>query len=307
MEFAISKSSIDWREAARMAVERNMSNRKIAEELGVNESTIRRGLSSMRISRHLLPTEPTVSDRLGVQWDVPIVAPMNERYAITADWHIPLYDVEYANKFIQDSKARGITKLVIAGDFFNFDALSAYDPKQEGAGLQGELDEATMVMRTLLESFDVIYFLWGNHDARMHRALGFSIKFQGAMKLMFGELGTEALSRIRFTNLDHMWIGDEDDERWYICHPGNYTRVPLSGARVMATKYNANVITAHSHHCAVGYGIDGNRVVAEIGGLFDRHKTAYLQRSTTFPTWAQGYAFLEEGRLYVQSPGWQVG
>ena len=307
MEYVIPKSEIDWREAARMAVEKNMSNRKIADELGVNESTIRRGLATMRISRHLLPTEPTVADRLNLIWDTPMVAPLNERYAITADWHIPIYDVEYANKFIQDAKARGISKLIIGGDFFNFDALSQYHPKQEGAGVEGELREAEVVMRTLLETFDVIYFLWGNHDARLHKALGHAMKFEASMKLVFGSLGEEALSRIKFTNLDHMWIGDEDDDRWYICHPGNYTRVPLSGARVLATKYRANVITAHSHHCAVGYAIDGDAVVAEIGGLFDRHKTAYLQRSTTFPSWAQGYAFLEEGRLYVQSPGWQVG
>lgn len=307
MEFAISKSTIDWREAARMAVEKNMSNRKIADALGVNESTIRRGLATMRISRHLLPTEPSVTERLDVKWDTPIVAPFNERYAITADWHIPLYDVEYANTFIQDAKARGVSKLIIAGDFFNFDALSQYHPKQEGAGVEGEIDEAHMVMRTLLETFDLIYFLWGNHDARLHKSLGYALKFQETMKMVFGPLGDDALSRLRFTNLDHMWIGDEDDERWYICHPGNYTRVPLSTARTLATKYNANIITAHSHHCAIGYGIDGYRVVAEIGGFFDRDKTAYLQRSTTFPTWAQGYAFLEDGRLTVQSPGWQAG
>jgi hypothetical protein len=164
-----------------------------------------------------------------------------------------------------------------------------------------------MVMRTLLETFDNIWYLWGNHDDRLTRALGFAIQFREAMKLTFGELGSEALKRITFTNLDHIWIGEEGEARWYVCHPGNYTRVPLSTARTLATKYNASVITAHSHHCAVGYSIDGARVVAEIGGLFDRHKTGYLQRSSTFPTWAQGYGFLNRGKLSVQSPGWQVG
>jgi predicted phosphodiesterase len=308
MEYAISRSKIDWREAARMAVEQNLSNRKIAEKFGVNESTIRRGLASMRVTRHLLPTDPPVAERLNIEWDKPIVVPKNDRYAITADWHIPLYDAEYANKFLQDSRARGITKLIIAGDFFNFDALSMYEPKQELGGLEAEVAEAGMVMHTLLQSFDTVYFLWGNHDARLHKALGFAMKFQEAMKLVFGPLDREELDRIRFTNLDHMWVGDEDEEgRWYICHPGSYTRVPLSTARTLSTKYECNVITAHSHHCAVGYGINAKNVVAEIGGLFDREKTGYLQRTTTYPTWAQGYAFLDEGRLYVQSPGWQVG
>lgn len=302
-----NKSDVDWREAARLATEDNLSNYKIAERFGVNESTIRRGLATMHIKRHLVPADPTVTERLNIQIDTPIVLPLAEQYAITADWHIPLYDPAYVNTFIADARSRGVRQLILAGDFFNFDALSQYYPKQDGAGLEGELGEAEMVMRILLESFDNIYYLWGNHDARLHKALGFTIQFREAMKLTFGSLGAEALKRVTFTNLDHMWFGEEGEARWYVCHPGSYTRVPLSTARTLATKYNASVITAHSHHCAVGYSIDGTRVVAEIGGLFDRHKTGYLQRSTTFPTWAQGYAFLEAGRLIVRSPGWEVG
>jgi len=255
----------------------------------------------MGVRRHLLPTED-VTERLNIELDNPIVLPKDDLYAITADWHIPLYDPEYVNTFIEDSRERGAKKLIVAGDYFNFDALSAYYPKQEAAGLEVEIAEAMDVMKALLETFDTLYYLWGNHDARMHKALGFTIQFREAMKMVFGALGKDALERITFTNLDHMWIGD-----WYICHPGNYTRVPLSTARTLATKYNASVITAHSHHCAVGYAIDGSKVVAEIGGLFDRTKTAYLQRSTTFPTWAQGYGFLEAGKLVVRSPGWDVG
>ena len=249
-----------------------------------------------------MPTDPTVAERLNLQIDDPIRLSADKSYAITADWHIPLYDPEYVNTFIQDARARGIRSLILAGDYFNFDSLSQYSPKQDGAGLENELAEADSVMRILLESFDDIVYLWGNHDARLHKTLGFTIQFREAMKLVFGALGVEALKKITFTNLDHLWIGDD----WYVCHPANYTRVPLNTARTLSTKYQCNVITAHSHHCAVGYGINGVNVVAEIGGLFDRTKTAYLQRSTTFPTWAQGYAFLEGGKLHVQSPGWQT-
>lgn len=294
------KREIDWREAARLATEENLSNYKIAARYGVHESTIRRGLASMNVQRHFVNTD--LVQRMKLELDRPIVLDPNADYAITADWHIPLYDPVYANAFIEEARDLGITQLIIAGDFFNFDALSVYEPKQVEAGVELELAEAQMVMRVLLETFEGIHFLWGNHDARLHKALGYTLQFREAMKLVFGDLGAEALQRITFSNLDHLWIGDS----WYICHPGNYTRTPLSTARTLATKYNASVITAHSHHCAVGYAIDGERVVAEIGGLFDRHKTAYLQRSTTFPTWAQGYCFLIGGRLIVRSPGWEV-
>jgi len=295
-------ADINWEEAKRLAVTEGWSNYKIADHFKVNESSIRRGLKG--VARHLLPTDSDFVHRMKITLDEPMRHTGD--IAITADWHVPLYDAEYANRFISEARARGHKDLLIAGDFFNFDALSAYDPKQHSAGLEGELVEALSVMRILLETFENIYYLWGNHDVRLHRALGFALQFQSAMKLVFGNLGDEALERIKFTNLDHMYVDVPGGESWYVCHPQNYSRIPLSTARVLAAKYNANVITAHSHHCAVGYATDGERVVAEIGGLFDRHKTAYLQRSTTFPTWQTGYAFLEGGKLIVDSPGWQT-
>ncbi|HEY6022229.1 MAG TPA: metallophosphoesterase [Candidatus Paceibacterota bacterium] len=296
-------SHINWEEAVKLSSE-GWSNYRIADRFGVHESTIRRGLKTGSTKSTALLNTNEVEDRLRITLDKPLVH--NGSLAVTADWHIPMYDPAYANKFLQEAKDRGHSDLLIAGDFFNFDALSAYDPKQEDAGLEKELVEAMSVMRILLETFDNIYYLWGNHDDRMHRALGFKIQFKEAMKMVFGAVGAEALTRIQFTNLDHMWVID-NEEKYYVCHPKNYTQTPLATARKLASKYNANVITAHSHHCAVGYGVDGEKVCAEVGGLFDKTKTAYLQRSTTFPTWQQGYCFIEDGRLVVSSPGWQVG
>lgn len=300
----MSKRKIDPKVYARFAEAE--SNRQIADRFGVNESTVRRALNSVDYQRGLLPTEgPSWEDRFKIVLDTPLTHVGD--IMITADWHIPLFDPAYVNEMIRTARAESLGTLCIAGDFFNFDALSAYSPKQDSAGLENELEEAVAVMRVLLETFDNIYFLWGNHDARMHTALGFKLQFSTAMKQCFGILGDELLERITFTNLDHMWIEDGlGGTPWYVCHPQNYTRTALSSAVRLASKVNANVITAHSHHCAVGYGIDGEKVVAEAGGLFDRTKTAYLQRSTTFPTWVQGYAWLKNGKLNVTSPGWEL-
>jgi predicted phosphodiesterase len=302
------RNDINW-DYVKALADKGWSNRRISrhlktrEGLEVDESVIRRTLPKLGYNRFLIPEDDSFEDRFSIVLDQPLVH--DGDIAISADWHIPLYDPKYANKFITDARDRGINQLVIAGDFFNFDALSAYDPKQVDAGLEGEIDEAIAVMNVLLETFTRVYFLWGNHDARLHRALGFAMQFRSAMETVFGKLGNELLDRIVFSNLDHMWVESERG-KWYICHPKNYTKVPLSTARALAPKVNAHVITAHSHHCAVGYGPDGEKVVAEIGGLFDRHKTGYLQRTTTFPTWQQGYAFLEDGVLKVSSPGWSV-
>lgn len=250
----------------------------------------------------MLPSDhPT---RYAFELDKPIVRTA-KKVMVTADWHIPVYDHEYVNVMIRKARELAITKLVIGGDFFNYDALSQYDPKQADAGLEREYTEAMSVMRVLLETFDEIDFIWGNHDARMHKALGFKMRFAEAMKMVFGILGETALDRIQFSNLDHMIIksGGED---FRVAHPATYNATPLASARKLANKHNMNVLTAHSHHCAIGYAEDGYKIVAEVGGLFDRTKTAYLQRSTTFPTWSQGFIWIEDGVPHVESPRWQV-
>ena len=289
-----------------------LSNRAVADQVGCDEASVRRSLERLKrdrgFQRHLIPVLD--GDRFSFSLDTPIVV-RNTNAMVTADWHVPLYDPAYVNEMIERARALEIRTLVIAGDFFNFDALSAYDPKQESATLTREYNEALAVMRVLAESFDTIYYLWGNHDARMHRALGYAMKFRDAMRMVFGALGDEILEKLVFTNLDHIWFefdqADGEVSRWYLCHPANYSRVPLSNARQLAVKYNANVITAHSHHAAIGYAVNGEYTAAEGGGLFDKDKTAYLQRSTTFPTWQQGYGWFLDGRFTLTTPHWEAG
>lgn len=283
-----------------------LSNYAIAEELGCDESSVRRALRRQGFKRHLIPLD--LETRFTFELDKPLVLRDTDAM-VTADWHIPVYDPAYVNEMIDTARDNNIRTLIIAGDFFNFDALSAYDPKQSDAHLTREYNEAMAVMRVLSESFDTIYYLWGNHDARLHKALGYAMQFRDAMKMVFGALGSEILAKMHFTNLDHMWVEFTDQpettRRWYICHPAAYSRVPLSNPKKLAAKHNANVICAHAHHAAIGYADDGLKVIAEAGGFHDREKTGYLQRSTTYPTWAQGYGYFKDGRFRLTTPHWE--
>ena len=43
----------------------------------------------------------------------------------------------------------------------------------------------------------------------------------------------------------------------------------------------------------------------EIGGFFDSEKTQYLQRTTTYPKWQNGYGFIDtDGYLALEGQGW---
>ncbi len=265
----------------------------------MDESRIRAAFRSEGVTRDRIPAG--LNDRFLVELDKPIVVEGDAM--ITADWHIPLYDPSYVNTMLDTAEKAGLRTLIIGGDYFNMDALSMYEPKQDTAGLEKEIQESLDVMRVVLQNFDRVVYIWGNHDSRLHKALGMKLQFKRAMKLVFDTLESDQAAKIEFSNLDFCWL-ESNGERYYICHPASYSRVPLATPRVLAAKHNASVITAHAHHCAVGFATNGEDVIAEIGGLFDRHKTAYLQRSTTFPNWTQGFAYTEEGKLRVHSPKW---
>ena len=78
-------------------------------------------------------------------------------WAVTADWHVPLYDAKLVNEFLDASDGYG--NLLIAGDFLNGDSLSQYYPKQKSAGYDKEVAAARNMMETLCQNFNNIVFL----------------------------------------------------------------------------------------------------------------------------------------------------
>lgn len=275
------------------------TNQNIGDIVGCSEATVRR--AKHRAEDHLVTRFPPI------QLDEAIVLTDWEGM-VTADWHVPLYNPFLVNEMIERAYRLELGKLIIAGDFFNFDSLSQYDPKQSDANLEVELSEAKYVLEKLAQTFDEIIIIWGNHDARLHRALGYKIQFETAMRTVLGNAGF--MDKIRFSNLDHLWIefanAPDANNRWRVCHPATYSRVPLTTPRTLASKYNANVICAHAHHAAIGFAVDGQKTVVEIGGMFDQYKTGYLQRSTTFPEWTPGYGWFKDGRFHLTTPFWEV-
>lgn len=235
-----------------------------------------------------------------------IIDPINVKspMIITGDWHVPMVDYGLINRMIDDARDRKITTLGIAGDFFNFDSLSTYDPKQTDHTLEEEIEQGRDIMSTLLKTFKEIVYTWGNHDNRLARTLGYKMAYSTSMKYLFGELHWKQLAKIRFSDLDYFLV-DTPRGVYRVCHPANYTRNPLTSARKLSAKYGTHVITAHSHHHAVGYAEDGLHAVAEIGGMFDTDKIAYLNRSTTFPRWQSGYCIVDkQGVLNMVGKDW---
>lgn len=301
----MSKSLITPAEAAE-AVQRLGTRTAAGLELGVSEASIRRALAKPEARPYLIPSYAL--QRLESALEPPLeldVAKLGAG-AVTADWHHPLCNYDLVNEFLMHAEDIGATNwLVVAGDWFNIDALSAFDFKdQERAGLNREMYGSNEAMSRVLQVFDRVYLSWGNHDARVHKALGYKVSFARAMRMMFADLDNDLMDKITLSNLDHQYI-DTPAGRYTVCHPKNYSSHPLTAARKLAGKELTHIITGHSHHTAIGHDPSGKFVCAEIGGFFDAAKTAYLQRTTTFPKWQNGYGFIDRaGLLTVEGQGW---
>jgi hypothetical protein len=285
---------------------RQYTNYEIGRALGVDEASVRRGLRAAGYDAFLVP--PGVVKSIQRQLERPIVLDtgVEGAGAVTADWHHPLTDYGLVNVFIEQARElRATNWLLVAGDWFNVDALSAFDYKQDSANLSLEMLGSTATMEAVLKTFKRVIFSWGNHDARMHKALGYKVPFTKAMRMMFEDLDERLLDRIQFTNLDHVLIDTPARGRYMAAHPKTYNQTPLSTAIKLAGKHLCHVLTGHSHHTALGYDRSGKFLVAELGGFFDASRVEYLQRTTNFPTWTQGYGFIsKDGHLSMESPGW---
>lgn len=268
---------------------KHYTNQQIGDAIGISEASVRRVFKKYN--------DPRISNidwDLVIQLDTPIHTSLDSGLMICADWHIPLYSKEWINRMLDRADKLNIKRLAIPGDLFNFDSLSMYDPKQISAGLQLELGEGRKIVTLLDQVFDEIIFTPGNHDARFMKSLGHKIGFADSMRAVL-----PSTTNFRFSNLDHFWV--DTPTPWYVCHPKTYSSVPLTAALKLSDKYNANIITAHSHHLAMGFARDGKRKIIEAGGLFDAEKTAYLQSSTTFSEWTNGFVYLtEDGVAHVE-------
>ena len=280
------------------------SNKKIADLLEVDEASVRRAFKKAGYKRGLIPPNEDLPRALETV-DIPINVYGDA--LLIADVHCPLHNREYLYVAILDAIDSGIGTVVFCGDFWQGDQYSNYFPKQ--ITLEDELSAGVELMEWLLGFFDRAFFIKGNHDYRYVKARGYKSSFVQAMQDAFKGLSDEAMDKIEFSNLDHMYLCDPNneyypDKDWYVCHPQAYSRQPLAGARALTTIHDMNVATAHSHHCARGYGPNGKHQAMELGGFFDTSRTAYLQASTAFPKWTPGFAIYQNGLMRLESPGW---
>lgn len=307
-------------EVVRLREDENKTFAEIAEQLEVSDRTVRRRYEAGVLQR----TAGALSEDLMLE-KFPEVEPLEikaknflpeeieeiERFKpivltgdalLICDLHIPLYDPKQVNTMIRVAKKQHIKRLIVAGDFWNMDEHSSYPPVQPEAKFDIERKAGNLVMKTLLRWFEEIVFIWGNHDFRLTRSLGYKYSFTECMKWTFSSLTEEEMAKIKFSDLDYMYYYPAKGQKIRVCHPGSYSDVPLAVGLKLAKKYSCGIYTAHSHHFAIGVAPNGKDLIIEGGGFFDKNRTEYIQRSTYNHEWIQGFWFFKDGIPHGISP-----
>ena len=230
--------------------------------------------------------------------------------ALACDFHVPFQDEALIDYMIAVCKDMNIKKLAIDGDFLDCDNLSIFVSNTESNSKttitwHGEKVEGRNVMTRLLEWFDEIYICAGNHENRIIALTGGKEGFLEIIQAIMPENITIAdyRRRVHVTVDDHMFMnhtyldeyGEFQIQEWLLCHPKNFSILPLRVARSLSAKYGMNIHMAHGHNLIQGRDISGKFICVEGGGLFDREAMEYTTRTTTHPMMRSGFFILKNG------------
>lgn len=259
----------------------------ISDATGVAHGTIERCLGRMARSRDLPP---------GVNMPTPLT--ITGDAVIVGDVHVPATDWDFAHLPARVAEKRGITTLIVAGDFFNMDAFSPFSKTSKSTAWEQERDYGRRLLSDWLETFQHIYICMGNHEARL-------------IKFVQGEFGADDIFGLlttseKITTTNYSWAElISGGIRWRVTHPRNYGINQLTTAAELAQKYDCNVVTLHEHHLGLGYDRWKRHLAVNGGTLVDDTRLEYVQMTDSKSAgMARGFVAIKNGcpHLYGRHP-----
>lgn len=207
-----------------------------------------------------------------------------DKVIVISDVHIPFQNDDMINTVITYAKNNNINTLICAGDFLDCFTISPFIKRDYmELTFEDELKEANKVFTKLLESFNMMYFIMGNHEyfwlRRLEGVIGLSELFK-----LFTDGAIEGQNYV-VSDYDHLYLNNS----WYICHPFTYSRVPLSLPKRICSKINLNISCGHVHRLSIGRDESAKYYIVESGGLFDNNKLGYLKGTSTYPNQYGGF------------------
>ena len=222
-------------------------------------------------------------------WNEPPV--FDGDFVVSGDYHMPYVDREFAEQMLNHAyqTLSSPRKLIIAGDLFNLDVFSRFTPSVSYIPtLHHEMDSTRRMLEDMIDVFDEIHALLGNHEMRfIYQVLGQLSAFD-IEKLIDNE-------RVTFHDYA-MCIIDTFTGDWRATHQRNYSINSQTVGKKLAHKFRQHIITHHQHKVSKGFDDSGNNVIIDNGCMADVDKLHYVHAiDNTSPVMMQSYVFLKDG------------
>lgn len=220
-------------------------------------------------------------------------------YLIINDVHLPYTSKDMLHRVQAVAQNFSLDNVVIAGDLFDFASISKYANRERPASLNEELIAGEQFFCWLLDRFNHVVYLPGNHEERLLKEL------ENYFPLFVRQLTRD--DRVVATPYDRVFI-TSGNTRWMVCHQHNASSSnKLAVAEKLAWHYQCNVVTTHQHKNALALDRYANHVLASVGGLHEPLQAAYVQlKTSTAPVQEQGFATLIDGHIRLWTPDRRV-
>ena len=134
---------------------------QIGRVMGLNITSVRSVLVVQNQRR-----AQTIQELLHVDFGKPLEL-SGDDWMITSDWHVPETDWRLVERMCSIAKRNLIKNLVIGGDFFSQSQFSPFANLVPPVTWAQERDAARELLRHMLDVFENIWIVMGNHDKRL--------------------------------------------------------------------------------------------------------------------------------------------
>ena len=280
-------------------------------------------------TEYIRPVEPVKIDyipRIGDRSDG-----TNELVVAAGDFQFPFEDPEVYASFLTFIAHERPDRIILTGDILDLTAVSAYDKDPRlGMPMQEELAHAHRRLAEIRASAGEeaqIFFLYGNHEARLSKWIA---KRAPELVGMTDADGREVLSLANLLRLDALKIqpclseglafsGPEHFRSYYQVAPdliathGTYSRSTGGGASIIpiVDAAGVSVVGGHDHSQGVAFrtvggfaGIEERRTAAISTGMMCRRTELGYLAQHQVSRWSAGFAVID---LWGEEAGqWQV-
>jgi len=224
---------------------------------------------------------------------------------IAADVHCPATDWTMAARLalVGQRYLSEPRRLVIAGDFLNFEVFSKYESIIPLPTLRQEIDAARFAIQLWARTFDRIYLTMGNHDYRWLKASKGVFDDEMFTDLLAGLLGNQ--DKLTINVYSYLDVLSDVTGLWTVTHTPEYSKVPLSKARMLANSTkDRHLICFHQHGAAIALDESSRYMLVDGPALVDPDRLAYVKMNlSSKPQMKRGFVMLRNGWPYLFADG----